>query len=612
MGFFFIFIICRDEDNPTYAFFMKIWNFYVMDLKIGYLHFSYNSPSRTKRLKMKKIIYGESNFRKIKINNDYFYIDKTDYIEKLENISESFLIFLRPRRFGKSLFLSTLQYYYDENAKEEFEAMFHDTYIGQHPTPLKNSFRILFFEFSGINIDGGMEEIYRGFSRNVNLAVYRYFKDYGYDQYIDGLEEISSPSGILKYFFKIVKEDKIYLLIDEYDHFANAILAYSMDDFLTIVGKGGFVRSFYEVLKSATQTGTLQKMFITGVTPITLDSLSSGFNIASNISGKEVFNLMAGFSQDEVTYALENSIFKRCPHINQNELLEKIKTWYNGYLFNIKAETRVYNATLVNYFISQYDYKRCQMPIKMLDVNVASDYRAIMKLFNIGDSQRNYELLQALIENNAITGIIKDRYDLNHEFSKNDFLTLIYSMGFITIKKEAFGEVMEFEIPNYVIKMLYFNYFAIELKKRNSLIIEKDLANIVVDLAMGNLEPFQEQLNSVIKILSNRDHYGFTEKHFQVITLSFLSFATFYFIDSQPELDNKYPDILLIGRDEKVPNNYLFELKWLKQKDDYEKVKKEGLAQIEGYKQLDKVKAISKLRNFLLIGSKDGVEFLEV
>ncbi|MBU1668705.1 PD-(D/E)XK nuclease domain-containing protein, partial [bacterium] len=120
------------------------------------------------------------------------------------------------------------------------------------------------------------------------------------------------------------------------------------------------------------------------------------------------------------------------------------------------------------------------------------------------------------------------------------------------------------------------------------------------------------QLNTVITTLSNRDHYGFNEKHFHVITLSLLSFAEFYFIDSQPELDNKYPDILLIGRDEKVPNNYLFELKWLKQKDDYEKVKKEGLAQIEGYQKLDKVKAVPKLRSFLLIGSKDGVEFLEV
>ena len=128
---------------------------------------------------------------------------------------------------------------------------------------------------------------------------------------------------------------------------------------------------------------------------------------------------------------------------------------------------------------------------------------------------------------------------------------------------------------------------------------------------MGDIEPFAEQLNEVIKTLSNRDHYGFKEKHFQVITLALLSFAEFYFIDSQPELNNKYPDILLIGRDEKVPNNYLFELKWMKSGDSYKTVKKEGLKQIEGYIKLDKVKAVPKLRSFLLIGSKDGVEFIE-
>jgi len=138
------------------------------------------------------------------------------------------------------------------------------------------------------------------------------------------------------------------------------------------------------------------------------------------------------------------------------------------------------------------------------------------------------------------------------------------------------------------------------------------MKSLIRALAMGDIEPFGEQLNEVIKTLSNRDHYGFKEKHFQVITLALLSFADFYFIDSQPELNNKYPDILLIGRDEKVPNNYLFELKWMKSGDNYETVKRVGLAQIEGYQKLDKVKSISKLRSFLLIGSKDGVVFLEV
>jgi len=403
---------------------------------------------------MKKIIYGESNFKKIKINSDYLYIDKTQYIEKIESINESFLIFLRPRRFGKSLFLSTLQYYYDENSANEFEAIFHDTYIDKNPTPMRSSYRILFFEFSGINIDNGMDIIYDGFRANIQSAINRYFKNYGYEKYTNELKKIKSPSNLMKYFFDTIEDNNIYILIDEYDHFANAILAYSMQDFLQIVGKGGFVRSFYEVLKTATYSGVVKKMFITGVTPITLDSLSSGFNIVKHITYREAFNGLAGFTENEVMESLEASIFQRCKDIDKNQLLDKLKTWYNGYLFNFEANEKIYNATLVNYFITEYDMKRCKMPTKMLDSNVASDYRAIMKLFNIGDREKNNQILQKLIENNVIIGAIKDRYDLNQEFSQDDFITLLYSMGFITIKQELFGGVFEFEIPNYGIKLM--------------------------------------------------------------------------------------------------------------------------------------------------------------
>jgi len=561
---------------------------------------------------MKKIIYGESNFRKIKINNDYLYIDKTKHIESLENLNESFVIFLRPRRFGKSLFLSTLQYYYDENSKDEFEAIFADTYIGKNPTPLKNSYRILFFEFSGINTDSGMETIYEGFKDNLKLSIRRYFVRYGYEIYIDKIDDIKTPTGLIKYFFGVVQDDKIYLLIDEYDQFANAILAHSMQDFLKMVSKGGFVRSFYEVLKGATQTGTVQKMFITGVTPITLDSLSSGFNIVKHITYRKEFNDLAGFTQQEVDYSLEESIFKRCEDIDKKSLLDKVKIWYNGYLFNGEANERIYNATLLNYFITEYNFDKCKMPTRMLDSNVASDYRAIMKLFNIGDADSNYQILEELIENNSITGIIKDRYELNRDFTSDDFITLIYSMGFITIKNEIVGGLYEFEIPNYVIKMLYFNYFAVELERRNQFKITGSLSKTLTQLLLGDIDPFNNQLNEVITTLSNRDHHGLEEKHFQVISLALLSYTEFYFIESQPEKNRKYPDIMLIGRDEKVPNNYLFELKWKKDKDNYERIKKEGIAQVKGYLELDTIKTIPKLRSYLLIGSKDGVEFLEV
>ena len=561
---------------------------------------------------MKKIIYGESNFKKININNDYFYVDKTRFIEKLENLGDSFLIFLRPRRFGKSLFISTLQYYYDENSASEFDDIFQNTYIKANPTPLKSSFRILFFEFSGINTDGTLDEIFRRFREKIRLSAYRYLDKYGYSDYEKYFEKVETPAGYIETLFEIVQNDKIYILIDEYDQFANAILAHSMKDFLNIVGKGGFVRSFYEVLKGATQSGVVQKMFITGVTPITLDSLSSGFNIVKHITYSKEFNALAGFTQSEVDYLLENSIFERCKDIDKNELSKRLKKWYNGYLFNIKAKERIYNATLINYFISEFDFNDCTNPIKMLDSNVASDYRAIMKLFKIGNIDDNYKVLEQLINDNEISGVINDRFELDRGFAEDDFITLLYSMGFITIKDDLFGEEYLFEIPNYVIKLLYFNYFAVELDRRYNLEIYRDIRAILRDLAVGKIEPFIEQLSCVISTLSNRDHYRFDEKHFQSILLTLVSFASFYFIESQPEKNHRYPDVLLLRRDKKVPFNYLFELKWKKQKDNYETIKNEGIKQVKSYLELDSIKNIPDLKSFLLIGSHKGVEFLEV
>jgi hypothetical protein len=194
---------------------------------------------------MKKIIYGISNYKMAR-EKDYLYIDKTQYIEKLENINEKYLIFLRPRRFGKSLFLSTLHYYYDEKSQDEFDAIFGDTYIGKNPTPLKSSYRILFFEFSGIEVTANdLKVLYKDFTDNIKKGVVGYFKEYNYpNKYVEKIYSLENPKEVVKVFFEIVRDDQIYLLIDEYDQFANAILAHSMQEFLKIVGKGGFVRSY--------------------------------------------------------------------------------------------------------------------------------------------------------------------------------------------------------------------------------------------------------------------------------------------------------------------------------------------------------------------------------
>ena len=562
---------------------------------------------------MKKIIYGDSNFKKIREGN-YCYIDKTRFIELLENKGDRYLAFLRPRRFGKSLFLSTLWHYYDENFKDEFDTLFKDTYIHKHKTDLQGSYRVLFLEFSGIEVAKGLDRTRKDFLFKMKSCILGYLDNYNYPKENKiKIESIQDIQELIGSFFTTVKNDKIYLIIDEYDHFANALLAYSMDDFLKTVGKGGFIRSFYEILKTQTMTGTLERMFITGVTPITLDSLSSGFNIVKNISTHVEYNEMAGFTKDEVILSIKETIGKQCD-INYPDILEQLRKLYNGYKFNIEAENRIYNSTMVNFFLSEYDTKRCKYPKKLLDPNVASDYGIIMKLFNIGDKENNYKLLDKLITDGNIKGTLKARFDLDKGFFEDDFITLIYSMGIITFEKELFSDYV-FCIPNYMMRVLYLNYFAVEIEKRNNIPIQGSALSVVRELALGDMEPFKNQLNKIVKILGNRDFMKFNEKHFQSIALSLLSFGEFYYIQSEREFDNKYPDIVVSGREpfyDEIKFNYLFELKWIQKKEDYDSKKNLAIKEIKEYQELDSIKAIKDLYCYALIGSKDGVEFIEV
>ncbi|MEA3315321.1 MAG: AAA family ATPase, partial [Campylobacterota bacterium] len=411
-----------------------------------------------------KVIYGDSNYKKVITDKELLYIDKTKYIEVLEDYKRSNIMFLRPRRFGKSLFVSTLWHYYDERFTDEFDELFGDTYIGANPTKLKNSYRVLFLEFSGIDIDD-LKITHFNFTNKIRDYLQTYLENYNYSkEEMKALNELKEPQDLMSRFFKITKNDTIYLLIDEYDHFANGLLAYSINNYAKVLSKGGFVRTFYETIKTATMTGVVHKVFITGVTPITLDSLSSGFNIVDNISTNIEFNEMVGFNFEEVDNSLKSCLFPYCDE-NKEKIYQDIKDWYNGYLFNTKAKTRMYNATLVNYFISNFNKKSCTYPKNMLDVNIASDYRTIMKLFYIGDSEQNNEILKTIIQKGEIRGFLKDRYDIEKEFGYDDFVTLLYSMGFITIKKSSFDKII-FEVPNYIITHLYFNYFAKELEKR--------------------------------------------------------------------------------------------------------------------------------------------------
>lgn len=550
-----------------------------------------------------KIPYGISNFKAI-ATQGYSYVDKTAYIAQLEEAGK-YNILLRPRRFGKSLLLSSLWYYYDVNHEAEFGELFGRFHIGKHPTPLKSSYQVLFMEFSGIETEGDYASVLQDFDREVANALKRFLQRYGYPaETLVAIEAEPNPHSKMKAFWRLLDGQKILLLIDEYDHFANAILAGDLKLFQRIVGKGGFVRSFHETIKTATQQGIVDRLFITGVTPIMLDSMTSGFNIGNNLSLSEDFNEAVGFTKAEVASLLQ-AVADAC-ELDNGQLMETVTGWYNGYRFHANAAETVYNANMVLYFIQNFDYKRCAYPKRMLDANIASDYGKILAMFSIGDRDANYQVLDELLTNGEVVAQQAEKFDFDKGFDRDDFISLLAYMGFISLRGETLsGEV--FAIPNHVMRELYFQYFRVELERRNQISIpDRALLTAVETLALqDDIQPLVTELERVLQLLSNRDSLWLDEEHIKTILLALLYQSPAYFIQSEREMNRKYPDILLLERSPyNVSHQHLIELKYSKKGDGMkglETKRQQGVEQVKGYLQLPDIVALPKLSAWLLV-----------
>ncbi|MCI5209505.1 MAG: AAA family ATPase, partial [Candidatus Electrothrix sp. ATG2] len=442
----------------------------------------------------------------------------------------------------------------------------------------------------------------------------RFLVRYGYSQE-DVLriedEERNGPAAMLSRFFALIGEANIYLLIDEYDHFANAILGESLELFTEIVGKGGFVRAFYEVIKTATSQGIVDRLLITGVTSITLDSMTSGFNIGDNITYHLDFNQAMGFTAQE-TEAMIQPFIDTCA-LDTHEMMQTLANWYNGYRFSSRDKEKIFNPDMVLYFLRHFDTGECRFPDRMLDDNIASDYGKIMRLFGIGDREQNFATLEELIVNGEIIGLHKGKLDLDmHKpFERDDFISLLLYMGFITISGTMLGQ-LRYVIPNYVIEKLYYSYFRMEIEQRAQIRVEKHtLENAVAELALhNNIKPLLEEIRKVLALFSNRDFMRMDEKHIKAVILTLLNQSEVYFIRSEAEINNRYPDILLLERKPiEVRYQFLFELKYSKKKDGQkglEEKRIEGVNQVKGYQALADIKRLPKLQSYLLL--TDGTE----
>jgi len=499
-----------------------------------------------------KIPYGISNFKKLRTEG-FIYTDKTRAIEILEKSGAEYVFFIRPRRFGKSLFLSMLQHYYDIDESHNFDKFFKDLYIGKNPTPFKNSYLVMQLDFSGLNTDT-KEALQKSFIDSVRTELIGFLKKYekqlktAYET-LDQLRKTEDIRSMLGLVFNQVKSanQKLYLIIDEYDHFANDIIAMGDNEFYKdIIRATGFVRDFYETIKIGTKT-VVDRMFITGISPVMMDDLTSGFNIAQNLTLKKELNDMMGCTEQEVKCMLERLDIKLKSPENQRELsidevLEILKKNYNGYLFNEEAKERIYNPSMLLYFLNEAVHSR--FPRTLIDDNIKTDYGRLNRLaFN----PKNKQVLEQIIKEEQITAKLETAFSFDRMYDEQYFVSLLFYMGLLTIDKKQYG-ITNLKIPNYVIKELFWEY--IENRIRIDYGIEPDIPKVAKAIwemgTEGKIKSFLDYISqNVIKPLSNRDLIKFDEKYIKIIILAYLTITKQFHIISERETQEGYIDIYL-------------------------------------------------------------------
>jgi hypothetical protein len=561
---------------------------------------------------MIKIPYGISDFARL-VTEDYHLVDKTHYIALLEQLDTSYHFFLRPRRFGKSLFVSMLRYYYGMEHQEAFGRLFGHLHIGQHPTPKANGYRVLYFEFSRIDTKTP-ESTLQGFLQQVRNGLLAFMNTYGLFSEAERQSILAQdrPATMLSLFFtwyEGVASTPIYLMIDEYDHFSNEILAFNFSSFSDMVSRNGFVRKFYESIKTATGSNLVERLFVTGVTPITLDSLTSGFNIRTDLSRDPRFNEMMGFTAQEAEGVVGGVAQGR----DLAPLMDDLKRWYNGYLFSEDAGKRLYNPDMVLYFALHFKAAG-KYPKSMLDHNIASDYGKIRGLFYLKSPEENFQVLDDLVQGREITFEITPEFSFERDFTQADFASLLYYMGFLTLKEG--GLISTLAVPNYVIWKLYIDFFSSEISKRNGLQFDRwNATQAILALAQQNdLGPIVEKMQETLKRLSVRDAIQFDEKHLKMVFIALINLTNVYFIRSETEVGKKYADVMLLARKPLAPNfQFAFEFKYVKKEDraKAQQALEEGKRQLRGYLSSEEWAKETNLKGYVVVFVYDEIFAVE-
>lgn len=414
--------------------------------------------------KVKQLPYGVADFEYVMRENCY-YVDKTMYIPLLEAQPNN-LMFIRPRRFGKSLLLSMLKTYYDKAKKDQFEEIFGTLWIGKHPTPLMGRYQVMQLDFS--QIGGTIDELEKKFDQYLgfmlNNFVRKYVDDYP-DYFLDELLEEKSGTNKLIMITSIANQLRIpmYLIIDEYDNFTNVVLSEKGEEvYHKMTHAEGFYRDVFKKFK-----GTFERIFFTGVSPVTLDDLTSGFNIGWNISTLFYFDKMLGFSTEEVRemFTYYKEMGQLSTDCDIEAMIEEMRPWYDNYCFAeecLKDSNRIFNSDMVLYYLRNYMmYKSA--PKVMLDPNTKTDYNKLRKLIQLDRLDGNRKgILRQIAEEGQIVSEIVPSFPASALVNPEMFISLLFYYGMLTIKG-TYGPQYILGIPNNNVRMQYYNFLMEEV-----------------------------------------------------------------------------------------------------------------------------------------------------
>ena len=521
--------------------------------------------------KVKGLPYGISDFTDLRRAGCY-YTDKTQYIPTLERTGH-FLFLIRPRRFGKSVFLSMLAAYYDLARQDKFDQLFDGLWIKDNPTEEKGQYQVIYLDFSQatVGLDGTLKQ---KFDRYCS-TMYESFAD-KYASYYDAdfVQEVRrrEPDSCeqLRYICKEAKDfgHQLYLIIDEYDNFTNNVLNEEGEEvYHALTHASGFYREVFKIYKA-----NFQRILMMGVSPVTLDDLTSGFNIALNITTDPDFNMMLGFSETDVrqmiAYYREAGLIKA----DTEEMIDEMKPWYDNYCFakaSLSTDPKMFNSDMVIYYL-RHHVAHGASPEKMLDTNTRTDYKKLKRLVELqGMSDRERGYIQQIAAEGTIVADVHDSFPAERIFDEGNFISLLYYYGMLTIVGTKLDQLV-LGIPNNNVRKQYYEYILTE-SGRDVTIDLTNLRKAFHSLALnGEIKPALSLIAEAYKQVSSVRSGMQGERNLQGFICAYLSLTPLYLIAPEVEMSHGYCDIFLMPDKKRYPevvHSYIVELKYLTAKD---------------------------------------------